>query len=197
MTSSCRPLFRVCLLAGWLALFSPALQAAPLSIAQLMTTLARQPQAAATFTEKKTLAMLEQPLESSGELLYTAPNRLEKRTLKPRAETMVLDDNTLTLSRGRRQHVLQLQDYPEVAGMVESIRATLAGDRHALERFYTLALSGEMEAWTLQLVPIDPRVGKLIARIQIAGGGNEVRSVEVLQVDGDRSLMRITPTGAQ
>ncbi|MFU8765517.1 MAG: Asp-tRNA(Asn)/Glu-tRNA(Gln) amidotransferase GatCAB subunit B, partial [Haliea sp.] len=50
---------------------------------------------------------------------------LEKRTLKPRLETMVLDGDTLTLERGRRKHVLQLKDYPEVAGMIESIRATL------------------------------------------------------------------------
>src|SRR2546429_7311569 len=30
-------------------------------------------------------------LESSGELLYDAPDRLEKRTLNPRAETLVLE----------------------------------------------------------------------------------------------------------
>ncbi len=30
------------------------------------------------------------PIESSGELRYDAPDRLEKRTLKPRAETLVL-----------------------------------------------------------------------------------------------------------
>jgi len=33
------------------------------------------------------LAMLERPLQSSGELLYDAPDRLEKRTLKPKAQT--------------------------------------------------------------------------------------------------------------
>ena len=38
----------------------------------------------ATFVEKKYLAMLDQPLESSGELSFTA-DRLEKRTVKARA----------------------------------------------------------------------------------------------------------------
>lgn len=166
-------------------------QAAPLSIDQLMAGLARQPQGAATFTETKTIAMLEQPIESSGELLFVPPSRLEKRTLKPKAESMVLDGDTLTLTRGRRTHVLQLQDYPQVAGMVESIRATLAGDRMALERVYRLALSGDTERWTLTLTPLDAKVAKAIERIRMDGAKSRVRSIEILQADGDSALMTI------
>ena len=191
MTRLTRPRFRLWALV-WLALLvSPLVQAAPLSIAQLMATLAKNPQGAATFTEKKTISILDQPVESSGELLFIAPARLEKRTLKPRPETMVLDGDTLTLERGRRKHVLQLKDYPEVAGMIESIRGTLAGDRQALERVYHLALDGGLESWTLVLTPLDPRVGAVIARIRMEGVKEVVRSVEILQADGDRSLMRI------
>jgi len=186
-----RPRFRLCALV-WLALLvSPIVQAAPLSIGQLMASLAKHPQGAATFTEKKFISILEQPVESSGELLFIPPARLEKRTLKPKPETMVLDGDTLTLERGRRKHVLQLKDYPEVAGMIESIRATLAGDRQALERVYQLALAGDHERWTLVLTPLDPRVGAVIARIRMEGVGDVVRSVEILQADGDSSLMAI------
>ena len=191
MTRLTRPHLRLCALV-WLALLvSPIAQAAPLSIAQLMAGLAKNPQGAATFTEKKFIAILEQPIESSGELLFIAPARLEKRTLKPKPETMVLDGDTLTLERGRRKHVLQLKDYPEVAGMIESIRATLAGDRKALERVYHLALDGGNERWTLVLTPRDPKVGAVIARIRMEGVKDVVRSVEILQADGDRSLMTI------
>ncbi|MGA9993561.1 MAG: LolA-related protein [Thiobacillaceae bacterium] len=183
--------FRLCALV-WLALLvSPFVQAAPLSIAQLMASLAKIPQGAATFTEKKTISILDQPVESSGELLFIAPARLEKRTLKPRPETMVLDGDTLTLERGQRKHVLHLKDYPEVAGMIESIRATLAGDREALERVYHLALDGSQERWTLVLTPLDPKVGAVIARIRVEGAEDVVRSVEILQADGDSSLMTI------
>jgi hypothetical protein len=162
-----------------------------------MAALAKNPQGAATFTEKKFIAILEQPIESSGELLFIAPARLEKRTLKPKPETMVLDGDTLTLERGRRKHVLQLKDYPEVAGMIESIRATLAGDRTALERAYHLALDGGNERWTLVLTPLDPKVGAVIARIRMEGVKDVVHSVEILQADGDRSLMTIEKRAPQ
>lgn len=191
MTRFTRSRFRLCALV-WLALLvSPLVQAAPLSIAQLMAGLANHPQGAATFTEKKFISILDQPVESSGELLFIAPARLEKRTLKPKPETMVLDGDTLTLERGRRKHVLQLKDYPEVAGMIESIRATLAGDLKALEQTYHLALDGGRERWTLVLTPLDPKVSAVIARIRMEGAKDTVRSVEILQADGDRSLMSI------
>ena len=191
------PYFRLVALAFLTLILSPVVQAAPLSLAQLMTNLAKNPQGAATFTEKKFISILEQPVESSGELLFIAPARLEKRTLKPRPETMVLDGDTLTLERGKRKHVLQLKDYPEVAGMIESIRATLAGDRKALERVYHLALNGDTERWALVLTPLDAKVGKVIARIRMEGVRDGVRSVEILQADGDSSLMTIEKPASQ
>jgi len=184
-------------LAGLALLFGQAAHATPLSISQLMAGLAKHPQGAATFTEKKFISILDQPVESSGELLFIAPARLEKRTLKPKPETMVLDGDTLTLERGQRKHVLQLKDYPEVAGMIESIRATLAGDRKALEQAYHLALDGSAEHWTLVLTPLDPKVGAVIARIRMVGVKDVVRSVEIIQADGDRSLMTIEQLAPQ
>ncbi|MFP5418777.1 MAG: LolA-related protein [Gammaproteobacteria bacterium] len=182
---------RLSVLAGWAVMAAPLAHAAPLGIDRLMDALARQPQGAATYTETKTIAMLEQPVESSGELLFIPPARLEKRTLKPKPESMVLDGDTLTLTRGRRTHVLRLQDYPQVAAMIESIRATLAGDRKALEKVYQLALSGDTDRWTLTLAPRDAGVRKLIARIRMEGSEARVRSVEILQADGDSSVMTI------
>lgn len=196
MTRRLLVLLRLGLLAGWAALATPAAQAAPLTLDQLMTGLARQSHERATFTETKSIAMLDAPVVSSGELLFVAPSRLEKHTLKPRPESMVLDDDSLTLTRGRRTHVLRLQDYPQVAAMIESIRATLAGDREALERVYRLALAGDAERWTLTLTPRDARVGQVISRIRMAGSKSRVRSIEIEQADGDSSLMTIDTPAA-
>ena len=57
------PYFRLVALAFLTLILSPVVQAAPLSLAQLMTNLAKNPQGAATFTEKKFISILEQPIE--------------------------------------------------------------------------------------------------------------------------------------
>ena len=165
--------------------------AADWDIDQLMRGLAQIRSGHASFVEKKSMAMLDKPVESSGELLYTAPDHLEKRTIKPKPESMILDQGTLAIERGRQKHRLQLQDYPELAAFIDSIRGTLAGDRKALERNYRLSLDGTAEHWTLQLVPVDEKMQAVVRRIRIAGVRDTLRSVEITQADGDSSLMLI------
>ncbi|BAK76080.1 putative transmembrane protein [Pseudogulbenkiania sp. NH8B] len=186
-------------LAGLAVLLTAGLcQAAELSVADLMQMLGQKKSGTATFVEKKYIAMLKQPLESSGELAFTAPDRLEKRTLKPKAESVLLEGNKLTLERSDgRKMTVALSDRPEVAAFVESIRATLSGDRGGLERFYTLALSGDAEQWKLNLTPIQPRMQKVISQIRIAGKQAQVKTIEFQQADGDRSEMAITSTSAK
>jgi outer membrane lipoprotein-sorting protein len=135
--------------------------------------------------------LLDKPVESSGELLYTAPDRLEKRTLKPKPESMMVNGGELFIERGRQKYHLQLQAYPELAAFIDSIRGTLAGDRKALERNYRLSLEGTAERWTLQLLPLDEKMQAVIQRIRIAGARDQVHSIEITQADGDSSLMTI------
>ena len=53
-------------------------------LGQLMADLARNKGGKARFVEKKFLAVLDKPLIATGEMTYTAPDRLEKRTLTPK-----------------------------------------------------------------------------------------------------------------
>jgi len=180
--------FLVALLVLALPVFS---HAADWDIDQLMQTLAQTRSGHVSFVEKKSIAMLDAPVESSGELFYTAPDRLEKRTLKPKPETMVLDQGTLLVERGRQKHSLQLQDYPELAAFIDSIRGTLAGDRKALERNYRLSLDGSSQNWTLQLLPVNEKMLAVVKRIRIAGVREDVNRIEIFQADGDSSVMLI------
>jgi outer membrane lipoprotein-sorting protein len=177
-------------------MFQASAHAAEWGIDQLMQGMAQTRSGHASFVEHKYIAMLDQPVESSGELFYTAPDKLEKRTLKPRPESMLLDGNSLTVEQKGKRRVLPLQNYPEVAAFIDSIRGTLAGDRAALERVYQLNLSGDEQQWMLELQPLSARMKKVVEHIRIAGDRNELRTIEIRQADGDRSVMTITQTDA-
>ena len=166
---------------------------APTAFDELLQLLAARRHGHVTFTEVQQLAMLDRPLESSGELLYDAPDRLEKRTLKPRAQTLILEHGVLAARRGQRTYVMELRDYPQVLPLVESIRATLAGDRAALERTFRVQFDGTLGAWTLLLVPVDTTLAGVVKDIRIEGERDAVRTVEIRHNDGDRSLLRIGP----
>jgi hypothetical protein len=148
------------------------------------------------FVEQQFLAILDHPLESSGELRYDAPDRLEKRTLKPRAETLVLAGGVLTVERGGRIRALDLQRYPQIQPFVESIRATLAGDRSALQKIFHVDFAGNVERWTLGLVPLDHQLARTVKQVQIDGVRDQLQRVEIRQADGDRSLMTLRAPAA-
>ncbi len=179
-----------------IGLTSPTASASDWDIAYLMELLAKNKGGIATFTEKKYMAILDSPLISSGELLYTAPDHLEKRTLAPQPESFVLDGDVVTIKRGKKNYTLHLQDYPKIAVFTESIRGTLAGDRNALERSYRLSLTGAPQQWTLTLSPTDSRLTDVIQNIFVHGELGEVRSIEIHQTDGDYSVMTVNKPAA-
>jgi outer membrane lipoprotein-sorting protein len=177
------------LAAGLTLALSVAPAFAAWDLQQLMDSLAQNKSGRATFVETKRLAVLSRPIESSGELLYTAPDKLEKRTFKPRPESMTIDGDTLSVERGTQKYQVQLQAYPELAAFIESIRGTLAGDRKALERNYRLSLDGSAAGWVLALLPLNEQMKTVVQRIRISGAGDQINSIEITQADGDSSLM--------
>lgn len=174
---------------------APGAPAADWTVARLMALLARSPPGVAAFNETKFISLLDRPVESSGELRFTPPNRLEKRTLAPGTETLVADGDTLTMERHGKRHAIALRDHPEVAVFIDSIRGLLAGDRAALERAYALAVDGDERRWNLVLRPLSEATARLVTRIEVGGRRDEVRTIEITQADGDRSLMLIRRTG--
>jgi hypothetical protein len=160
---------------------------------QLMRELSQREHARAGFVETRYLRLLSQPLTRRGTLVYSPPDRLEKRTVAPIEEVLIVDGDRVSIeiaARGIRRS-LSLQQQPALWGFVESLRATLRGDLEALRRFYSVGLDGDSGKWRMSLTPIEPRMAALIREIRIGGGDGAVRSLDIVDARGDRSQMQI------
>jgi len=176
---------------GLLTLLSVIARGESDDLDELLHLLAMRQHGRVDFVEQHFLALLKRPVESYGELIYDAPNRLEKRTLEPRPESLLLEGNILTVRRGLHVHVLDLQAYPQILPFIESIRATLSGDRAALEGAFRVEYDGTLARWALILVPREAQVAKTVSQVRIDGSRATLFSVEILEADGDRSLMTL------
>ena len=163
------------------------------AFAELLKLLAERRHGHVAFTEVQQLSILDQPLHSSGELVYDAPDRLEKRTLAPRPEDLLLENGVLTVERNHHRRSVALRDFPQAAPFVESVRATLAGDRAALERYFTVQFSGNLDRWSLELTPADAVLRRSVQRVLIGGERDRIHTVEIDQRDGDSSMLTIGP----
>ncbi|MBX3609930.1 MAG: outer membrane lipoprotein carrier protein LolA [Hydrogenophaga sp.] len=175
-----------------LLLMAPLAQAQDL-LDQLMARLATNAGGTVRFVELRHLAMLDAPLRSTGEMIYNPPDWLERRTLRPRAERVLLYKDTITIERERTRMSVQIAQRPEVQAFVASIRSTLRGDRAGLERHYKLQLQGSLRRWTLVLEPIEPAMRAIVTRITLNGDDINVRHIEYAQADGDRTELQLEP----
>jgi hypothetical protein len=161
---------------------------------QLMQSLAQVQTSQGKFVERKFLSVLNRPLESSGTLLFQAPSHLEKHTLAPKVESLVLNQGVLTIDNKARniKRTLVLQEYPAVWAFVESIRSTLAGDLPTLQRFYKIKLEGDAAKWHMQLLPTEQKTREIVREIIISGRDNRVTGIEMRESNGDHSTMTVT-----
>ncbi len=175
------------------ALACTASSAWAFGLPELMSQLATHKSGEARFTEQRFVHGLEGPLDASGTLSFSAPDRLTRRTLTPRPESMVVDGNTLTLSRDHRTRTLTLDSMPELLGLVSAMRGTLSGDGTTLTRYFRTTVTGSADHWALDLVPIDPRLAAQVRSVRIRGRAGEVLGIDMDFIGGDRSVMNILP----
>lgn len=170
---------------------SPA-AAAGWGLPQLMRSLAGVKSANASFTERKTIAILDAPLVAEGTLSYRAPDWMEKVTASPVPERFVLDGHQVTITGADHQaHVFSTNDDPLIGGLTEGIIGTLAGDLPALQHVYAVRLSGGAAGWQLVLTPRDAALARMISWICIRGHGNRIGTIETESGNGDHSDMSV------
>ncbi len=158
----------------------------------------------ARFVERKFSGLLKAPIESSGTMIFRAPDILERRTIEPQRESVRIQGSVVTYEgapvRGQIQkRTFTLADAPLLAALVESLRATLAGNLVELRRHYDVNKTGAGQAWGLTLIPRERALRDAVERIQLRGTGSEVNEVEIVEASGDLTLLRIfsLPTPAK
>ena len=164
-----------------------------LDLATVAAQLAQRKGGEARFTEERFVSGFDSPFRASGTLSFSAPERFARYTAEPRAESMVVDGNSLVLNRGGRSRQMALDAVPEVAALIQAVRGTLTGNALTLDKHFKVRVEGSAAQWTLALVPRDARLATQVREIRIAGLAGDVRSVELWLAGGDRSLMLIGP----
>lgn len=174
-------------------------------LARLFSELGARRERQARFNERRFSALLKAPIESTGTLMFRAPDFLEKRTLEPQRESVRIEGNVVTyegapLGGTAQKRTFALSDAPLLAALSESLRATLAGDLPALRRHYdvswSVAQAQAQNGWQLTLVPRDRALRDAVAKVILRGAGGEVSAVEVVEASGDLTLMQIIPLSA-
>jgi len=172
------------------------------TVVDLMNRLARVDRASIDFMEIKRSPLLIINTVSRGEIVYRAPDYIEKHTSSPFVERVVIDGESMvihkTLAGGNDSgetvltRIYSVDTHPAIRASIESFQGLLSGDYEALKRYYTLALSGSLSSWSLELNSMADNSPGPIKQIALWGSGAFVRRIETLQLDDDRTILEFT-----
>ena len=141
----------------------------------------------AEFREVKTLKILDAPLESRGTIYFAQPDRFARVTRLPAETRLVLDGGRMSFRDAAGGSDVDLSANPIARAFADNLMVLWRGDRAALEAIYKLDFHSEGSRWQLALSPRHSPLDQFLRSITLRGDGAEMREMEVLETDGDRT----------
>ncbi len=176
-----------------LGLLAPVSALANDTLGALLEALTTERAATLAFEERRDDPMLEFPEIRSGSLAFEPPDTLTRQVDGPRGETVHIEGDTLTLERRGSSREIDLNEQPALDTLTGLFRALLNGDREQLGANFEIELTGDMEAWTLELVPRDRALRRMVPELTLTGAGDELRELITVEAGGHQSHMRFEP----
>jgi hypothetical protein len=178
------------LAAAALGLLAAGARAEPKTLAldELLHHMATTRGVVAEFRELKTLALLDEPLEARGTLYFQPPDRFVRVTREPAATRLVLVGSRMRFEDATGASDVDLTENPLARQFADNLVALWRGDRARLEKLYRLDFHAEGPRWQLALAPRGAPLDRFIAVIRLSGDGASMRTMELLESDGDRTL---------
>lgn len=170
-------------------------------VSKLMHQVSSIAHAKLVFRETRNSAFLVTDLVTEGNIEYRRPDYIEKNTVSPIVEKVVIDGNYLSIERAahnkKGDNTVQVQKYPVqshpvLAVAVASLRAMLDGNMVRIQEDFEIKLDGSRADWQLDLTPTNPEILKYFDRIALYGSDARIQKVVSIQADGDQSMLELT-----
>lgn len=160
---------------------------------QLSAQLAKPTVIHGDFIQEKHLRALPQPLTSKGTFVLAKDYGLLWLLATP-----LKQDYRISNAGIARRDPSGWQMLPNKSAGAEQNRlflAVLQGDSSGLQRDFDLQLTGDAQAWQLTLTPRSLMLQQVFKQINI-NGGELVQRIELLETQGDSTLLRMINSSA-
>ena len=87
---------------------------------------------------------------------------------------------------------MRLSDHPQLSPFLNGLRATLAGDRSTLEKYFQLTFMAGESYWELVLQPLASESKPVYRRVVIRGIDGAIHSVTLERAAGERTTMTLS-----
>ncbi|MCE0556468.1 MULTISPECIES: outer membrane lipoprotein carrier protein LolA [unclassified Motilimonas] len=166
------------------ALTEPSAQQQQMS--QVLTQLSQYSQLQGRFVQHRHLALLSQPLVSSGNFSLSASAGLHWQQITPFASQLSLNNTQLSqqIADGPVQ-VISAQEQPALFAFSSLFLGLFRGDEISLKQNFQLYFTGDINAWQLGGVPLGSPLNQAIKSIRLQGN-KHINYFELIDSNQDK-----------
>jgi outer membrane lipoprotein-sorting protein len=157
-------------------------------LVELMAAFASAGGVRARFRETKHLALLEEPLETEGVVVFAPPDRLARHTTRPGRSSVVAHGGHVVIRDETGRQELELGEDDPARQLVDNLAVLLRGDLEALRARYSVQFQRDGDGWQLELEPRSRLLRRIVASIRSQGQGAELHRMEMLEPNGDSTV---------
>jgi outer membrane lipoprotein-sorting protein len=174
------------------SLASAANDPAPTELEALMELFAGSGDVRAHFQESRHLSILTDPIETTGTLYFSPPDRVARHVTRPGRSSVVIEAGRISFGDETGQRVFDFDTSEVARALVGNLMAVFRGDLESLRARYSISFDSDGENWTLDLEPRSRALRGIIERIRFTGQGRKLTAMETRESNGDRTIMRFS-----
>jgi len=166
----------------------------PSTAKELFARFAKMEGLEVSFVEKKHIALLAIPLESSGKIYFVRPGYLTRIVEKPTESRLTITPTQLHLKNSREDKVIDLRQNAELRAFVTSLLHVFAGDQEQLEKSYKVLFELDKKdesKWMLSLTPLKKPLTEMLRSLRLEGSGAAVSLIEMHEPSGDKTVTKV------
>lgn len=145
----------------------------------------------ADFAEEKKIKVLKRPLTSSGSLIFAGKDGMYRALKDPFVQELLVTPKGIAQRdpAGKIEKV-EVDKQPLARGFIDAFLLVFSGDDKALAAQFDLYFDGDEDAWAMGFVPKKKPLSKFIANLVVTGKKNVLQTLEVIEVNGDKTSTR-------
>lgn len=158
------------------------------TIHEIMQLLAQNGGIEARFHESHQIAILKEPVISTGMFYFAPPDLLARHVTEPGQSRIVVRDGRVSFRDETGVQTLELGSSEVARALVGNSMLLMRGDHKALVEQYQVSFRVDGDIWTLDLEPRNRVVRRIIRRLRVQGRGGELIRMESTETNGDLTL---------
>ena len=153
----------------------------------LMAGMSKTSGVMAGFLERKRIALLSEPIETHGQLVFVPPDHLVRTTESPSRSRLVIAGERVAFHDAAGGDSVDLSANPIAREFVENFIVLFNGDLEKLKERYEPEFSASGSGWKLALAPRHRPLADVVERITLSGEGTQLTRMQMLERDGDET----------